>query len=1550
MDSKTTLRLACLLRKIKISLLLLFICGAALAQFTPPTDLAGISAKAWTSIEFGPDGRLYALNIDGDIYVFKIERTAPGNYKATSTEFINLVKKIPNHHDDGSLFTTGQVKRLATGMFVAGTAERPVLYIGSSDYRMGGPEGDMNLDTNSGIISRLSWKHSSSPATTNTANFTDEQLWEKVDLVRGLPRSEENHMTNGMQVTSINGKPYLLIAVGGFTNAGAPSRNFTKISEPALAAAIISVDLNALAAMPVKSDAKSPQYIYDLPTLDDPTRPNVNGITDPGHSSYNGLDVGDPFGGNDGLNQAMIVAGGPVQIYSPGFRNTYNLVITKAGRLYVTDNGANLGWGGLPKNEGPPVNGISNVTNEYNYVLSSDGQPMELGGDSGYPYNGQLVNNKDQLHLVTGIGNKTVDTYIPGSYYGGHPTPVRANPSGAGWYTHYGTNADLHAGYFRTQTYNPNGSGEAKDPAKALPANWPPVPASMANPIEGDYLNPGVDDPSLLILGTNTNAIMEYTASNLDGAYKGNLFAGHGSSLRRIELNADGSVKQLHSTFVSSSGNNLGLCSQGDDQVFPGTIWIGTLNGGIRVMEPNDYDGDTQTQCVASTDPAFDPQADYDGDCFSNQDEIDNGSDYCASSSFPADNDKDCIADLQDPDDDNDGIADHQDPFQIDLWTNNGLKHAMPYRLDISGSAGFGFFNVGFTGLMTNLNPADSYSRWLDDPETVNPDEKDIVGGAVGVATIFMTEGDALQNTQRKGLQFGVNIGAATDEIVVNARLIPPFFDPKSQGNGKESYGFYVGNGDQDNYIKLVRVAAGLQVIMEDKGTVTSFPAHGLSILPTESMDLFFICKKGNGQVQAAYAIDGGQMQLIGSLFQAPANVANIIQGGAKALAVGVIGSTGGAGNAKFAANYDYFDVKGAVSAPATAIRLNAGGDALTAYGEHFNADQYASGGSKYTNPSLTDIAGTSSKELYLTERYGNFSYNIPLASGTYLLRLHFAEIHWKEAGKRIFSINAEGKTLLSNYDIVAEVGYATAAIKDFEVDVTDGTLNLGFVTAVDNAKISGIEVISNAPAQEPLSVNAGADKSVTLPTNTTGFTASASGGGAVESWQWQKVSGPAATMAGANSATLSLSDLLEGAYIFKVTVNDNKGATASDEVALTVQASTPTGFAAPSNLTAQGVSASQINLAWTDNTADEENFILERSTSSAFTGSVANITLKANSTSYQDMYKSTGVVFYYRIKAKKGTQESAWSNTASAAAGSTTVNVPAAPSNLQATAASSSSIHLSWTDNSENEDNFKLYRASSLTGTYSLIATLPANSSSYTNSGLNANTEYFYQLEANNAAGSSARSNTASAITQQSSSFAAPTNLTAQGVSASQINLAWTDNTADEENFILERSTSSAFTGSVATITLKANSTSYQDMYKSTGVVFYYRIKAKKGTQESTWSNTASAAASASESGTTMARTTGIEASPNTFIDFVNIRFKADEEQVRNTQEYEVQVFDLLGKSLYQASFSAASYEVDGFRLDLSDKAFRSGNLYLILMENKERTFRETIKVMKGW
>lgn len=96
---------------------------------------------------------------------------------------------------------------------------------------------------------------------------------------------------------------------------------------------------------------------------------------------------------------------------------------------------------------------------------------------------------------------------------------------------------------------------------------------------------------------------------------------------------------------------------------------------------------------------------------------------------------------------------------------------------------------------------------------------------------------------------------------------------------------------------------------------------------------------------------------------------------------------------------------------------------------------------------------------------------------------------------------------------------------------------------------------------------------------------------------------------------------------------------------------------------------------------------------------------------------------------------------------GTPPLTVPADPSALAATTVSSSQIDLSWTDNADNEDSFQLEQ--SLDGiTFSSVAILAANSTSHSDTGLNASTTYYYRVNASNTAGTSANSNVASAIT----------------------------------------------------------------------------------------------------------------------------------------------------------------------------------------------------------
>jgi len=94
---------------------------------------------------------------------------------------------------------------------------------------------------------------------------------------------------------------------------------------------------------------------------------------------------------------------------------------------------------------------------------------------------------------------------------------------------------------------------------------------------------------------------------------------------------------------------------------------------------------------------------------------------------------------------------------------------------------------------------------------------------------------------------------------------------------------------------------------------------------------------------------------------------------------------------------------------------------------------------------------------------------------------------------------------------------------------------------------------------------NAGTDKTLTLPTSSiTLYGAATDSDGSIASYVWTKKSGGAASLSGTTSKDLKLSGLVQGTYIFTLTVKDDKGAVDTDDVTVTVNAATTTTNVAP--------------------------------------------------------------------------------------------------------------------------------------------------------------------------------------------------------------------------------------------------------------------------------------------------------------------------------------------------------------------------------------------------
>ncbi len=131
----------------------------------------------------------------------------------------------------------------------------------------------------------------------------------------------------------------------------------------------------------------------------------------------------------------------------------------------------------------------------------------------------------------------------------------------------------------------------------------------------------------------------------------------------------------------------------------------------------------------------------------------------------------------------------------------------------------------------------------------------------------------------------------------------------------------------------------------------------------------------------------------------------------------------------------------------------------------------YVSGGQ--TSRHNVPVSGTNDAELYTVERFGHFSFAIPVDSGTYALSLHFVEEYLGPGnpaasggvGSRLFDVFSNGVALLRNFDIYKEAGINRVLIKTFHglKPNSQGKLQIEFVPVRDYASLYALEVVDES-------------------------------------------------------------------------------------------------------------------------------------------------------------------------------------------------------------------------------------------------------------------------------------------------------------------------------------------------------------------------------------------------------------------------------------------------------------------------------------------------------
>ncbi|SHF43605.1 Di-glucose binding within endoplasmic reticulum, partial [Modicisalibacter ilicicola DSM 19980] len=838
-------------------------------------DLNGlVTLTQPTSLDWGPDGRLYVTEVSGNVKVLTVAFGDPdpndtlnvNSFYVTDAETLSFVKDIPNFNDDGSA-ASGNARQV-TGISVVPQYDalgQPVtifgkpavsVYVTSSDSRIGGASDgdDTGLDTNSGVITRID---------------QTETGWTAVDLVRGLARSEENHALNGLEVIQqldASGNlvsERLIVANGGNANNGAPSNNFAGQQETAYSAAILEVDLDQLKGMEVLTDSLTGrQYVYDVPTLDDPTRPGEP-------------DTSDPFGGNDGLNGGKIDPDGPVQIYSAGYRNAYDVEVTEDGRVWTYDNGSNNSWGGRPIGEAGDDGAALDYAQWIGYIATN----LNNGdGNSGDPINLESWDpkNYDQFHEITRSddlagrqlsagpgGAATYEWLDPDSgetltlVYGGHPNPTRASGGQSGllftpangvadaylmvsdvdkdgpgssdydaviaWLSEVESRyATVAAGDLtgRVIGVTPGESYYITDAGKAYyTRDYPNGPATIngetvlgqsglpadfaevvasLNPIEGNYLEGGYTDGAVDAGKGSVNGLTEYTSTVLDDPENG--------------IKMSGAI--LAASLNQSSLTVMGRDENGVMQTTTGT------KGQTLALERSTIAVSGAPLGLASIGDdltPFDGQTAFQGSVWTtvfkqNGPLIEilqpnNGAVPLAGSEIvdPTDQDGDGVDHLHDP-------FEFSDDNGFDLNVNERL--VLDFGSETSGFSGT-IFDTGLMGAALDGVTPNRDARTADEgfePEKQEDGLYDLGGNIIpgGNAPIFQIKkviggtmtGSA--NTARDAMHVGIKPGPNVDRLVVSSKAQNWVSSVSGGLKPGQLTGIMLGDGTQANFLRLV--------------------------------------------------------------------------------------------------------------------------------------------------------------------------------------------------------------------------------------------------------------------------------------------------------------------------------------------------------------------------------------------------------------------------------------------------------------------------------------------------------------------------------------------------------------------------------------------------------------------------------------------------------------------------------------------------------------------------------------------------------------------------
>lgn len=287
-----------------------------------------------------------------------------------------------------------------------------------------------------------------------------------------------------------------------------------------------------------------------------------------------------------------------------------------------------------------------------------------------------------------------------------------------------------------------------------------------------------------------------------------------------------------------------------------------------------------------------------------------------------------------------------------------------------------------------------------------------------------------------------------------------------------------------------------------------------------------------------------------------------------------------------------------------------------------------------------------------------------------------------------------------------------------------------------------------------------------------------------------------------------------------------------SDSATVTTLAPSPP--LTPTSLVSVQAGAVTVKLQWNDNSNNEIGFELERSDVSPEIFSQIAV-LDRNVKVFTNTSLSPDTDYYYRIRAYNEDGKSDYSGVLHVK--TLQLQLPAAPSGLNAGNISKNTCVLTWKDNADNESGFQIYELEESTGSYKLNRTVSANVTQFTFSDLIPNTTYNYKVRAYNGDGASAFTNEIKVTTLPLQPPVAPITLIYDTITPSSVLLSWTDRSDNETGFRIYKSLSQT-SGYQLIHSTGENEHTYLNENLNRGTAYFYRVRAFNDDGVSSYTN----------------------------------------------------------------------------------------------------------------